>query len=149
MHNLFDFDAFLNNWSGWSDMTWDYTDFSNLWRSIANVIYIFVMLLAFINNKGNKLANMLIMTALVFFNPFAAPVQNKYMQVFYRNYDIVINYFSLFIGFKVLNDIKLKFKYFIYTVLIFASTYIGYKQLMYHPPGEGFDKNDGYMYLLI
>ena len=149
-HNLFDFAAFLNNWSGWSDMTWDYTDFSNLWRSVANIIYIFVILLAFIKNKDNELIKMLIMTTLVFFNPFAAPIQNKYMPVFYRNYDIVINYLTLFIGFKAINDIKLKemYKYSLYIVLIFASFYIGYEQLIYHPPGEGFDKSEDYNELL-
>lgn len=149
-HNLFDFNAFLNNWSGWSDMTWDYTDFSNLWRSVANIIYIFVILLAFIKNKDNELIKMLIMTTLVFFNPFAAPIQNKYMPVFYRNYDIVINYLTLFIGFKAINDIKLKemYKYSLYIVLIFASFYIGYEQLIYHPPGEGFDKSEDYNELL-
>lgn len=149
-HNLFDFDAFLNNWSGWSDMTWDYTDFSNLWRSVANIIYIFVILLAFIKNNDNELIKMLIMTTLVFFNPFSAPIQNEYMPVFYRNYDIVINYFTLFIGFKALNDIELKerYKYVLYFVLIFASFYIGYEQLIYHPPGEGFDKSEDYNELL-
>lgn len=149
-HNLFDFDAFLNNWSGWSDMTWDYTDFSNLWRSVANIVYIFVILLAFIKNRDNKLIKMLTMTTLAFFNPFAAPIQNEYMPVFYRNYDIVINYLTLFVGFKVINGIKLKevYKYSLFVVLIFASFYIGYEQLMYHPPGEGFDKKEGYNELL-
>lgn len=149
-HNLFDFNAFLNNWSGWSDMTWDYTDFSNLWRSVANIVYIFVILLAFIAEKESALVKMLIMTTLVFFNPFAAPVQNEYMPVFYRNYDIVINYLSLFISFKAMNDIKLKgvYRYSLYTFLIFASVYIGYEQLIYHPPGEGFDKYEGYNELL-
>lgn len=149
-HNLFDFDAFLNNWSGWSDMTWDYTDFSNLWRSVANIVYIFVILLAFIKNRDNELIKMLTMTTLVFFNPFAAPVQNEYMPVFYRNYDIVINYLTLFIGYKVLNDTKLNeiYRNSLYIILIFTSIYIGYEQLMYHPPGEGFDKKEGYNELL-
>ena len=56
----------------------------------------------------------------------------------------------MFIGFKALNDIELKerYKYVLYFVLIFASFYIGYEQLIYHPPGEGFDKSEDYNELL-
>lgn len=150
-HNLLDFDAFLNNMSGWSDMTWDYTDFSNLWRSLANIVYFALMALMVIYNWESKLTKMLVLTALVFFNPFAAPIQNEYMPVFYRNYDIVINYFTLFSGYKVLEELSFKktmTKNLIYCVLILAIFYVGYNQLMYHPSDEGFEKDEDYNELL-
>lgn len=148
-HNFFDFDAFINNMSGWSDMTWDYTDFSNLWRSIANVVYFVLMITATIKNKESKLIKMLALTALVFFNPFAAAIQNEYMPVFYRNYDIVINYFIMFLGFEALENIEYK-KYccVVYCALIVLIVFVGYNQLLYHPEGEGFEKDEDYNALL-
>ena len=148
-HNLFNFDAFLNNMSGWSDMTWDYTDFSNLWRSVANVIYIILMMTAVVKYKESKIVKMTVLTSLVFFNPFAVAIQNEYMPVFYRNYDIVINYFTLFLGFKALECFEhKKYSYAIYCVLIVITTFVGCNQFLYHPEGEGFEKDEDYNTLL-
>ncbi len=147
-HNLFDFDAFLNNLSGWSDMTWDYTDNSTLWRLSANVVYLVLILFAYIPNRGNCLYKSLMGIALIFFNPFAAPIQNQYMIVFYRNYDIVINYFILFTGIKNMECIKNEYLSILsYASLIVLSAYSGYKQYLYHP-NDSFKKSDDYNEIL-
>lgn len=150
-HNFFDFSAFLDNWSGWSDMSWDYTDFSTVWRSVANVCYFIIMGLFIYKHRGSTFWNLIVFTTLIFFNPFATPIQNEIMHnVFYRNYDIVINYFTLFLGFECLENLEINksASNLLIICLLIAFSYIGYNQFLYHPPGEGFDKDDDYNELL-
>lgn len=148
-HNPFDFDAFLNNMSGISDMTWDYTDWSNLWRALGNVVYCVLVLLAYVVNREDTSFKALLAIAIIFFNPFSSPIQNKYMIVFYRNYDICINYFVLFIGIKTIetkanNKVLLNVTY---SLLILSSLYAGINQLEYHPDST-WEKDEDYNSLL-
>lgn len=144
-HNLFDFSAFTNNMSGVSDMTWDYTDFSSPYRFIGNVLYIILFITALITNRHNKLMQLIIYIILFFFNPFAMAIQNKYMIVFYRNYDIVLNYFSLFAGLKAVEIFLRKEKLISvsFSILSLLALYAGIKEYLYHPD-DGFPINQKY-----
>lgn len=148
-HNIFDFSAFTNNWSGWQDMTWDYTDFSSLYRVIANLIYVFLIVLLFVVKRNDQIIKMLIFIVLLFFNPLVMAVQEKYMVVFYRNYDIVINYFSLIMAIKTLDNININrtLKNITLYILCILSLYIGIKEFLYHPNG-GFEIKDKYNRIL-
>ncbi|GEM_PF-5118433 len=152
--NFFDFSAFLDNWSGWNDMTWDYTDFSSIWRGVGNICYFALMIMALIKYKESTITKALMITVLVFFNPFACEYQEVHMYVFYRNYDIVINYFTLLMGFKFIDEIEKNQVRNIVTGTLAASfIFIGYNQLNYHPGignylGVGFEKSDDYNCLL-
>lgn len=141
--SLFNFDGFLNNLSGWSDMTWDYTDFSSPWRFIANAFYIGITLCALVKCYREKSTKLLILIGVVFFNPFAANIQNEYMPVFYRNYDIVINYSTIFLSLSTFQYNKAKYINEILIILIILASYVAIKQINYHP-NESFNKTDDY-----
>lgn len=148
-NNLFDFSAFTNNMSGVSDMTWDYTDFSSMYRLIGNILYIILFASTLIINRHNKLIKLILYIIIFFFNPFAMAIQNKYMVVFYRNYDIVLNYFTLFMGIKAIES-YLKKKTLIslsFSILSILALYVGIKEYFYHPD-DGFPLNQNYDIIL-
>ena len=135
-NNLFDISAFYDNKSGWCDMTWDYTDSSNLWRLTGNLCYLIFVAVSYFYNRKNKLFKMLLCIAIIFFNPFAAAIQKYEMVVFYRNYDICINYFIFFTALEVLESNETQIKKYanpIFVILIIFSFYSGINQYLYHP----------------
>lgn len=138
-NNIFDFSAFTNNMSGVSDMTWDYTDFSSLYRIIGNILYILLFASLLIINRKEKLIKLILCIILFFFNPFAMAIQNKYMVVFYRNYDIILNYFTLFMGIKAIEKYinKEKLATVVFSILSLLALYVGIKEYLYHPD-DGF-----------
>lgn len=149
-HNVFDFNAFLNSWSKVMDMTWDYTNFSEFWRGLATISYLVLLAIGIITHWQNKVVKMVLIILVVVFNPFATAIEYKWMYNYYRCYDIVINYFTLALGFKGLEMIKLNktLKICILSLLTLSFSYIGYKEVLYHPEGEGFDKPENYNNLL-
>ena len=147
--NILNFDAFINNWSGWNDMSWDYTDNATLWRLCGNIIYYFIMLVTIANyKKGSLTTKVMLSTAIIFFNPFAAPVQREYMPVFYRNYDISLNYFTVFFAISCIQELSnKKLSAAITTMMIILSSYAAINQINYHPH-TSFIKNEEYDSLL-
>lgn len=143
--NPLDLHDFLNNMSGANDMSWDYTDNSTFWRLSANIIYYLALFTLFIKRNTNKSLLIIVIIALIFFNPWSSPIQNKFFVTFYRNYDIVINFATVVFFIKELENIK--YAKYIIPVIIALISIASFGQLNYIPEMY-FEKYNGYNPLL-
>lgn len=94
-HNLFDFNAFLNNYSEIADMSFDYFMFNDLRHYLFNPLILFAMFYFLIKNRKSKFSILCWILIIVIYNPFTCTFMNKINWVYYRTYDIIINNFTI------------------------------------------------------
>ena len=94
-HNLFDFNAFFNNYSEIADMSFDYFMFNDIRHILFNPLLLFTMFYYLIKNRKSKFSILCWVLIIVIYNPFTCTFMNKINWVYYRTYDIIINNFTI------------------------------------------------------
>lgn len=94
-HNLFDFNAFFNNYSEIADMSFDYFMFNDLRHYLFNSLVLITVFYYLIKNRKSKFSILCWVLIIVIYNPFTCSFMNKINWVYYRTYDIIINNFTI------------------------------------------------------
>lgn len=122
-HKLFEINRFLNNYSEFQDMSWDYFWFYDLRHWIFNLLVLIPYTWFLIKNPKNPLSVISFVLIFTFFNPLCSEFINKINWVYYRSYDILINQYTLVLFvtylYNSLYNISLK-RVFSITVLIMS-----------------------------
>lgn len=147
-HNIFDFNAFINNYSEIADMSWDYFMFSDLRHWIFNPIVLVPLLYFIVKDPRHPFSIISIILIVVFFNPLGCTIMNKLNWVYYRSYDIIINQYTLvFLICYLVNSIDIyRVKYILSIVLLVLSLVLSYIQIprYFH---ESFIPDDDYNHI--
>ena len=146
--NIFDFNAFFNNYSEIADMSFDYFMFNDLRHWLFNILVLGALLYFLIKNRKDKFSITCLVLMFVLYNPLTCTFLNKVNWVYYRTYDIIINNFTIlfFINYLIENiDVKLM-KNSAITLVLIVSIILSYIQipLYYH---ESFVPDDDYNYI--
>ena len=146
--NIFNFNAFLNNYSEIADMSFDYFMFSDLRHWLFNVLVLGILFYFLIKNKKDKFSIVCWVLILVLYNPFTCTFLNKVNWVYYRTYDIIINNFTIMYFINYLSeDISKNIIQKLFTVYVLAvSIALSCLQIpiYYH---ESFVPDDDYNYV--
>lgn len=89
------FYGFLNNYSEFQDMSWDYFSFHDYRHWIFNLLVLLPLGFYIIKNPKQPFAIMALVLIFTVFNPLGANFMNTINWVYYRTYDLLINQFTL------------------------------------------------------
>lgn len=146
--DIFNFNAFLNNYSEIADMSFDYFMFSDLRHWLFNILVLGILFYFLIKNKKDKFSIVCWVLILVLYNPFTCTFLNKVNWVYYRTYDIIINNFTIMYFINYLSeDISKNIIQKLFTVYVLAvSIALSCLQIpiYYH---ESFVPDDDYNYV--
>ena len=146
--NIFDFNAFFNNYSEIADMSFDYFMFNDLRHWLFNMLILGTLLYFLIKNRNHKFSITCLVLMFVLYNPLTCTYLNHVNWVYYRTYDIIINNFTIvfFINYLIDSiDVKLIKNGTVVLVLIVSIILSSIQVPMYYH--ESFVPDDDYNYI--